>query len=106
MLLQDHGFETVTAEDGADATEKIRGLSPVLVTLDVSMPEKSGVRFYRELRESAEHREIPVIIVTGVDRAFENFISTRGAVPPPDGYVPKPIDRDKLLEAVKRLTGI
>ena len=36
---------------------------------------------------------------------FEKFISSRKQVPPPEGYISKPIDREKLLATVARLLG-
>jgi CheY-like chemotaxis protein len=104
-LLEDHGYEVVTAKDGAEALRHVEDRRPDLVTLDITMPEKSGVRFYRDLRESAEWKAIPVVIVTGVSGDFERFISTRKQVPPPEGYLSKPVDREKLLETVRQLLG-
>ena len=51
----------------------------------------------------------PVIIVTAVTglggdkHAYERFISHRRLVPPPEGYFPKPIDREAFCRAVKDL---
>jgi len=104
-FLEDNGYATVTACDGAEAWTQVEAKSPDLVTLDITMPEKSGVRFYRDMKEDAQRKDIPIIIVTGVTGNFEQFISTRKQVPPPDGFVQKPIDRDKVLELVKSLAG-
>lgn len=104
-LLEDNGYAVVTAEDGEDGLNKVKQSPPDLITLDITMPEKSGVRFYREMRESDQFKGIPIIMVTGVSGDFERFISTRKNVPPPEGYVQKPIDRDKVLELVKKFAG-
>jgi two-component system phosphate regulon response regulator PhoB len=103
-LLQDNGYETMTAENGEEALERIKGKRPDLVSLDITMPETSGVRFYRNIRESGEWKAIPVIIVTGISEEFEKFISTRKQVPPPEGYVSKPINEKEFLDLVKKLT--
>jgi CheY-like chemotaxis protein len=105
-LLQDNGYDTVSASDGSEGMEKARQEKPDLITLDISMPEKSGVRFYRELKEAPELAAIPVVVVTaitgygGKPEDFEKFISTRKHLPPPDGFVAKPIDRDELLKVI------
>jgi CheY-like chemotaxis protein len=89
--------------------EKARREKPDLITLDISMPEESGVRFYRELKEDPELSGIPVVIVTGVTgygykpEDFQKFISSRKNIPPPEGFVPKPIDREELLKGVTAL---
>ena len=102
-LLEDSGYETDTAEDGQDALEKIEAQRPDLITLDVTMPEKSGVRFYRDMKESEEHKDIPIIIITGISEDFKKFISTRRQVPPPEGYLAKPIDEEEFLATVAKL---
>ncbi len=102
-LLEDNGYATVTAENGAEAIERVKRARPDLVTLDITMPETSGVRCYRELREHAEWRSIPVIMITGISEDFRTFISSRKAVPPPDGYLSKPIDEAEFLGLVRRL---
>jgi CheY-like chemotaxis protein len=104
-LLEDAGYSTASAEDGEQALEKVKASRPDLITLDISMPNRSGVRFYRDMKESDEWKSIPIIIVTGISSDFEKFISTRRHVPPPEGYVPKPIDKEKMLALVKEHLG-
>ena len=102
-LLEDAGHETVVAENGQEALEKVKDQRPDLITLDISMPETSGVRFYRDMKESEEYKGIPVIIITGISTDFGKFISTRRQVPPPEGYLSKPIDQQEFLEMVAKL---
>ncbi len=104
-LLEDAGYGTVVAEDGDQALEKVRASRPDLITLDITMPNKSGVRFYRDMKESDEWKSIPIIIVTGISTDFEKFISSRSQVPPPEGYVSKPIDKEKILSLIKEQIG-
>ncbi|NIS12066.1 MAG: response regulator [Thermoplasmata archaeon] len=102
-VLQDNGYATVTAKDGAEALDYLERDAPDLVTLDITMPEKSGVAVYRKLREDDRLKGVPVVIVTGISDDFERFISSRKKVPPPDGYVRKPVDHDDFLAVVDRL---
>ncbi len=104
-LLGDAGYNTVEAEDGVKALERVKTSRPDLITLDISMPKKSGVRFYRDMKESDEWKGIPIIIVTGVSSDFEKFISTRRHVPPPEGYLSKPIDREQMLSLIQAQIG-
>ncbi len=109
MLLRDSGYETLTASNGREAMETVRQEKPDLVTLDISMPEASGTRFYKEIKNDAELTSIPVVIVTAVtgyggDKyAYKDFISQSHLVPPPEGYFPKPIDRDEFLNTIEKL---
>lgn len=102
-LLQDNGYATNAARDGQEGLEKTRAERPDLVLLDITMPEKSGVKYYREVRDDSELRTIPVVIVTGISFEFKRFISTRSQVPPPDGYITKPVDKQELLDTVRKL---
>ena len=65
-LLEDNGYVTETAEDGNEGLEKAETVSPDLITLDITMPEKSGVRFYREIRKNPQLCKIPIVVITGV----------------------------------------
>ena len=81
MLLHDNGYETVTASNGKEGMESARREKPDLVTLDVTMPEASGTRFYKEIRTDPALASIPIIIVTAVtgyggdSYAYKKFIS-------------------------------
>ena len=99
-VLEDNGFATVSAKDGVEALKKIEEKLPDLVALDISMPEKSGVAVYRKLKEDDQLKSIPVIIITGISDDFKKFISTRRQVPPPEGYLSKPVDFGQLLSMV------
>ena len=106
MILRDNGYETLTAANGNEALKILRESRPDLVTLDISMPESSGTRFYVELKKDPELSSTPVFIVTAVtgfggDKyGYEKFISHRRLVPPPEGFFPKPIDREGFIAAV------
>jgi len=102
-VLTDNGFAVTTANDGAAAMATLEGMTPSLVTLDITMPEKSGVAVYRKLKEDDRYKGIPVIIITGMSDDFQKFISTRRQVPPPEGYLPKPIDVDQFMAMVNKL---
>jgi CheY-like chemotaxis protein len=108
-LLQDNGYETVAASNGKEGMEKTRSTHPDLICLDITMPEQSGIRFYRDLKEDPELAHIPVVVVTAVTgyggepESFKQFLASRRQVPPPEGFFSKPIDRDEFLAAVERL---
>ncbi len=104
-VLEDNGFDAVTAEDGTAAIAMIEQSVPDLITLDISMPEKSGVAVYRKLREDEQLKNVPVIIITGVSDDFKGFISSRRQVPPPEGYISKPVDHEQFLALIKDLLG-
>jgi CheY-like chemotaxis protein len=108
-ILQDNGFNATRAADGEQAFQAVEKERPDLITLDLSMPETTGVKFYRMIKSRPDLSTIPVIFVTGITgpggpRDTERFYSTRRQVPPPDGFIAKPIDPQELLELVRKLT--
>jgi CheY-like chemotaxis protein len=107
-LLEENGYETLSAMNGKEGLERIKSENPDLICLDILMPEKSGISLYRELKKDTEHNKIPVVIVTGFKADeyplidFRKFIYER-AVPGPDGYIDKPIDKKALLDTIKNI---
>ncbi|MFH0901108.1 MAG: response regulator [Pseudomonadota bacterium] len=102
-LLEDNGFATLSASTELEAMERIHADHPDLVTLDITMPEQSGVKTYREIKTHPMLAMIPVIIVTGVAEELKHFISSRKQVPRPEGYLSKPVDGQAFLNTVRRL---
>ena len=96
-LFQDNGYETCSATNGVEGMEVLRKEKPDLISLDLQMPKEWGPRFYRNLRKDKELKDIPVIVVTGIDgdHAIKNAI----------GVVRKPFDSEKLLRMVKKTIG-
>ena len=105
-LLADQGFETILAKDGEEAWKQVEANSPDLITLDISMPEKSGIKFYREMKASDRWKKIPIIIVTGVSEDMRKFLSSRHQIPPPEGYLSKPVNREEIMSLIRKLTAI
>ena len=102
-LFEDNGYDALAAKDGQEGIQAARQESPDLITLDISMPEKSGLKTLRELQEDAKTSNIPVIIVTGVSENLKAFIEKQKHVKAPAGHINKPIDTQELLGQVKSL---
>jgi CheY-like chemotaxis protein len=101
-LLGDNGYDTLLAKDGQEAWQQVEASPPDLITLDISMPEKSGVKFYRDMKKDDRWRKIPILVITGISSDFQKFISTRQQVPPPEGYLSKPINQQEILGLIKK----
>ena len=104
-LFEDNGFAVMSARNGHEGFTKAKAHRPDAITLDVTMPEESGVRMFRELQEDASTADIPVVIITGVSHEFKRFIETRKHVHPPAGYFDKPPDRQALLAKIREVIG-
>jgi len=109
-LLEDEGYMTITATDGEEGIAKVKTEKPDLVSLDLLMPNKTGIRMFRELRKDDEVKDIPVVMVTGFGKDdvpsmdFKEWIQQR-AIRPPEAYVEKPVNKEILLAAIKKAIG-
>ena len=97
-IFQDNGYDTITANDGKQALEVARSQMPALITLDLSMPEESGVRAYRNIKNDPDLKQIPVIIITAVGDSMKKFIDKLKVIPEPEGFMSNPINPDELLK--------
>ncbi len=93
--------DVVEAEDAAAARRQIARVHPSVIVLDVNMPGMSGLEFCRELKESAETRGIPVVVLTGSDGGSTAAAKKAGA----DAFVRKPFSPLELLAVAERLAG-
>jgi CheY-like chemotaxis protein len=99
-LLEDMGFEVLMAEDGVQGIEAARREMPDLITLDISMPEQSGVRTYRQLKTEESLKHIPVCIITGFSEKMSTYLKKLAGFPFPEGFLNKPIDPEELKKLV------
>jgi Fe-S oxidoreductase/CheY-like chemotaxis protein len=100
-LLEDAGATTYEATDGDEAIAVAKKEMPDLITLDLSMPGKDGVEAFCELRKTPEIEDLAVCVVTGHPE-FRKVIYDR-PVPPPEGYMEKPVNEDSLISNIRRI---
>jgi DNA-binding NtrC family response regulator len=97
MILEYEKYVVHFAESGAMGLESFRESPPDAVLLDIKMPSgMDGIEVLREMRQL--HPEIPVVMISG-HGTFETAVEATklGAF----DYLPKPLDRDKLLITVR-----
>ncbi len=102
-FLTDSGFTVVQAANGKEGLQKAIDEKPDLITLDISMPEESGVKALRKFQQHETTKNTPVIIITGVSSELRKFIEKGRQVHEPEGYCEKPINREELLEQINSL---
>jgi CheY-like chemotaxis protein len=102
-VLEDNGATVLQAEDGDEALNLLRNDKAIqLMTLDLAMPGKNGVDVYIELREDPELMQLPVCIITGRPE-MRKLIYERKTIPPPEGYISKPVDEKSLLVNIRKI---
>ena len=110
-VLEDAGFQVVTAANGEEAVARIRDVVPDFISVDLVMPKKTGIQFLYELREKPEHRDIPVLVVTSHAyddlgrKDFEDIFSGK-TLPGPQFHLDKPVDPDEYVELICEKLGI
>jgi len=93
--LSDEGREVLVAQRADEALALAREERPDLITLDVMLPDANGFGLLETLKSDPQTRDIPVIIVSVVPDEGEGLRLGAAA------YVAKPIDKEKLLDAVR-----
>lgn len=96
------GFEVVTAEDGAEAAASAADIDADLILLDMNMLSVSGFEAARQIRATEKHSKTPVIAVTAHTSTGDRDEAYQAGC---DAIVTKPIDPQKLSQAVTDLTG-
>ena len=109
-LLGNCGYKPIDAGDKDQGMQKAVRDKPALIILDISMPKESGIQMYRELKEHEELKNVPVIMMSTIDKKtfsiYQKFLSTpRGKnVPEPGAYLEKPLEAEELIRLVHALT--
>ena len=100
-VFEDNGATVFTATDGEEAIEIAKREKPELMTLDLNMPGKDGGWVFEKLRNDPEIAKTKVCIVTGRPE-LRRLIYDR-PVPPPEGYLDKPVEETTLLKNARKI---
>lgn len=115
-ILDDHQMKTMSASNGKEAMKRVKETKPDIILLDLMMPKQTGLGFFNELKKNEEYRDIPVIVVSGASKVtgvdmkafvYDKEFSERkqkitGIDAKPEAYVEKPVDPEKLIEALQK----
>jgi CheY-like chemotaxis protein len=95
-------FDLIEAEDGEHGLERATRDSPDLILMDLSLPRLDGWEVTRRLRTLPSVASVPVIAVTAhAGREYQEKAQAAGC----DAYLTKPLDRDQLLETIRKHLG-
>lgn len=98
------------AIDGVDALGKLRGAvgaegplhKPLLILLDINMPRMDGFGVIEGVRADPNHRATPVLVLTTESDADKK---ARARAAGATGWIVKPFDPAKLVDAVRRVAA-
>ena len=101
--LEDQGYETCMALNGADALVALDREKPDIVLLDWMMPGMNGIAVLKKMRGEARWQAVPVIMVTARSTT-EDLV--QGLDAGADDYVTKPIDNAELFARIRAMLRI
>jgi signal transduction histidine kinase len=98
-LLEDEGYEVITASSAHQALNGLLPALPDLILLDVMMPEMDGYELTRHIRGMKHLPFIPILLITAYDRASVAKGLDLGA----DDFIHKPVEVEDLYARVRSL---
>ncbi|HET7200017.1 MAG TPA: Hpt domain-containing protein, partial [Burkholderiales bacterium] len=96
-LLERQGYLVITARDGVEAMEKLQGLVPDVMLVDIEMPRMDGFDLTRNVRADARLARVPIIMITSrtADK-HQNYAKEIGV----SHFLGKPYQEDDLLQKI------
>lgn len=101
--LADLKCDIISANDGEETLAKVREHKPDLLLLDVMMPKVSGFEVCKQLKQSPQTKDIPILMITSLHEAAD---IDRGVDAGTDGFLSKPIHKQILLTHVRSLLKV
>ena len=104
-VIKEHlrkSYDVATAINGKLALKFLENKQTDLILLDYVMPEEDGPAVLRKIHDNPDTQDLPVVFLTGMtDRSkIQEALSEK-----PQGYLLKPIDREKLIDTVEKIIG-
>src|SRR5260370_33075902 len=93
-LLRTQGLEVASAGNAKQAFAELARFRPDLLLLDVMLPDLTGFEVCRRIKQDAQTRLTPVVLVTGLSAAESRF---PGIAAVADDFLPTPLDRSELM---------
>jgi CheY-like chemotaxis protein len=107
-VLEDAGFEVVTADNGKQALERIKHRKPDIISLDLVMPRMRGITFIKYLQNNPEWATIPFIVVTA--HAYNHLgkedvlkLKAEKSLAAPHSYLDKPIVASEYIKIIREV---
>ncbi len=99
-LLEQHQLKVIIASNGKEALLKLAASIPTLVVTDINMPEMDGYELCQRIKQDAQSKELPVILLTSLSDP-EDIL--KGLECGADNFIVKPYDEDFLLSRIRHV---
>jgi len=99
VILKDEGYEVYGAPTGIEIVNQLVNEKPDLIILDLMLPLLPGEKVIDTFQQKDVITGVPVIVISGKEeKEIKESAKEIGAV----AYIKKPVDREKLIELVKK----
>ncbi len=102
FTLKGAGFEVAEAKDGQEALALAQEKKYDLVLSDVNMPNMNGIELVKALRQLADYKFVPVLMLT---TESTGDMKMQGKQAGATGWIVKPFNPDQLLNTIRRVLG-
>jgi CheY-like chemotaxis protein len=99
-VLDDHGMEIVSADNGREAIRQVEADPGIdIVLMDIMMPEMDGYETTRQIRRNPRFRSLPIIALTAKAMKGDREKCLEAGA---SDYIAKPVDTDQLLGLLRQ----
>ncbi len=101
LILERAGYQVVSITDPTHALTNLARCKPILILMDITMPEMNGYDLSRILRKSQSLADVPIVMLTGRDGVVDRV---RARMVGANSYITKPFNPNQLIQLVQQLT--
>ena len=102
LALVGAGFRVIEAVDGVDGLQVLAGEQPDVIITDINMPNLDGFGFIEAIRSDTDARRTPILVLT-TESSPEKRARAREAGA--TGWIVKPFNTEKLVQAIRRVAA-
>ena len=105
-VLENNGFEVETAFSAREGMDKVQFDAPDLILLDLMLEKHdTGFSFAKSIKADPRYKDIPVLMISAVasETGYEFSQEQDGYWMKTDGFVPKPVEPDVLVQKINAL---
>ena len=99
-LLEREGYRVLTAKDGMDALDQLKGELPAIILVDIEMPRMDGFDLTRNVRGDPRTMEIPIVMISSRTAPKHRSRAQELGV---NAFLGKPYQESELLQQIATL---
>ena len=101
-FFSDYNFDVVTCQDGLEGIQKAAEHKPVLIFLDLMMPNLDGVKMLQVIKVLEDLKNIPVIVISGNTNRTNVLAAIEAGA---DRVISKPLQKEIIIKNLNELFG-